>query len=31
MTLAAWIFMAIAWATILGAGVVAFKKILSDK
>ena len=31
MTVAAWTFMAVAWATILGAGVVAFKKILSNK
>ena len=31
MTVAAWIFMTVAWATILGAGVVAFRKILNSK
>ena len=30
MTVAAWTFMTVAWAAILGAGVVAFKKILSN-
>ena len=31
MTLAAWIFMAIVWVTILGTAVVAFRKMLNSK
>ena len=31
MTVAAWIFMTVAWATILGAAIAAFRRILKSK
>ena len=31
MTVAAWIFMTVVWATILGAVIAAFRRILKSK